>query len=71
MKAGKIMCVDGRAFQIATVTKEFPNVSKIWLWESIIIKSHVIMVILSMVLFVGNFVVRSWSSKEVSYLEYN
>ena len=71
MKAGKIMCVDGRAFQIATVTEEFPNVSKIWLWESIIIKSHVIMVILSMVLFVGNFVVRSWSSKEVSYLEYN
>ena len=51
-KAGMIMCVDGRAFQIATITKEFPNVSKIWLWESIIIRSHVIMVILSMVLFV-------------------
>ena len=52
MKAGNIMCVDARAFQIATVTKEFPNVSKIWLWESIIIRSHVIMVILSVVLFV-------------------
>ena len=25
MKAGKMICVDGRTFQIAAVTKEFPN----------------------------------------------
>ena len=52
MKAGKIMCVDGRTFQIGAVTKEFPNVSKIWLCESIIIRSYVIMAILSIALFV-------------------
>ena len=44
-KAGKVTIgADGRTFQIAAVTKGYPKVSKLWLWEGDILRSHVIVI---------------------------